>query len=155
MYTYSFDNTKNIRMVLMGSIFKSYLLHLSAQAQKRKKICSKKGPYFSLKKFFLYFKKWNFLIFSQKNIFLYFGKWNFLASSLKNSYIFRVKKFLYFRRELGKVEKQTFLIFLWRKFSSPFQMTADEATKPKTNCKKSSFFLVFYVCFRDYFSQSV
>ena len=38
-----------------------------------------------------------FLIFSQKKFFLYFRKYNFLALCLKN--------FLYFRRELSKLEK--------------------------------------------------
>ena len=49
---------------------------------------------------------------SKKN-FLYFRKWNFLAPSLKNFYIFYKKKISFiFRKQLAKLGKQKFLIFL-------------------------------------------
>ena len=47
-----------------------------------------------------------FLIFSQKKFFLYFRKWNFLAKSLKNFYIFFPNNFfLYFWREISELKK--------------------------------------------------
>ena len=47
-----------------------------------------------------------FLLFSQKKFFLYFRKWNFLATSLKNFYIFFPKNFfLYFWREISELKK--------------------------------------------------
>ena len=63
------------------------------------KIISPPGSqYFSKKKFFLYFCKWNFFVFAQK-YFLYFWKLNLLAIGLKR---FRTKFF-----ELEKFFKVT------------------------------------------------
>ena len=62
----------------------------------------------------------NFLKFFQKKFFLYFRKWNFLASSFQNSYIFsKKKKFLYFKRELEKLKKRKLVIFHEMELSRP------------------------------------
>ena len=54
----------------------------------------------------------NFLVFSLKKFFLYFGKWNFLATSLKNSYISGAN----FKVPSSKKSSYIFLIFLKNKF---------------------------------------
>ena len=98
-----------------SSIFRGYLTHFSAETRKtKKKLFWKNFLYFSKKRKFLYFGKWNFLAlrlktflyFLKKKFFLYFGKWNFLAPSLRN--------FLYFRRELFGLKK--FKKTLWKNF---------------------------------------
>ena len=66
------------------------------------------------KKFLIFFRKKNLIIFSQKKFFLYFGKDNFLATSLKN-----------FRRELSEIQKEKnntlkkFLLFQKMELSRP------------------------------------
>ena len=75
-----------------------------------------------------------FLYFSQTTSFLYFGKLNFLALSLK-TFLYFLKISHIFQGELLKPEKQKkltlkkFIIFLQKKSSLHFEITADQVVK--------------------------
>ena len=81
----------------------------------------------------------NFIYFSKKKLFLYFGKWNFLVLRLKNCYIFSKKEFLYFKKELAQPERQKQIhskrisYIFSKKVLFMFRITADRAVKQLSN----------------------
>ena len=89
---------------IISSRLQGYLVHFSAQAQKIKKKNT-------LKKFLYFFKNF-FLTFCEMELFspiliLYNPKLKIFLEKIS-----KLKKLLYFRKELAKPEKQKFLIFL-------------------------------------------
>ena len=111
----------------------------------------------------LYFWKWNYLasyfsyisegnFSSSKNfkkptpkIFFYFGKWNFLALNLKNSYF--QEGTCKTRKTNKKSTLKELLIFLQKRFSSHFGMTAQK-TFPYSEQKRVSYSLMYQLFFR-------
>ena len=73
-------------------------------------------------------------MFSQKKLFLYFRKWNFL------------KNFLYFRKELSKLEKQK------KKRSQKISYISGNGTFQPKNLIKKNFIKLFYALNKTFFS---
>ena len=111
----------------------------------------------------LYFWNWNYLasyfsIFQKetfraqkilknplRKFFLYFGKWNFLALSLKNSYF--QEGTCKTRKTNKKSALKELLIFLQKRFSSHFGMTAQK-TFLYSEQKRVSYSLMYQLFFR-------
>ena len=99
--------------------------------------------------FFLYFRRKLFELKKFKKptpkIFFYFGKWNFLALNLKNSYF--QEGTCKTRKTNKKSTLKELLIFLQKRFSSHFGMTAQK-TFPYSEQKRVSYSLMYQLFFR-------
>ena len=135
MVVFSYIPRCNLLYHSVSRKLQGHLAHFLAQTQKLKIIHSKHIFHvFSKKKFFLYFVKWNFLALRLKDLlyfkiptFKFFFE-KFLIFFLEKFIIFqemelscpKLKKLLYFRKELAKPEKQKPCYISLKKFSPNF-----------------------------------